>query len=91
MERITKRDGLLVRSKFKEEYGSQTILHALADYEDAEEQGLLVKIECRCKDCVYADFAGCSKGTCYCLKHESYMEEDDFCKRAEKYEEEAEA
>ncbi|MBO5921938.1 MAG: hypothetical protein J6Q48_06075 [Bacteroidaceae bacterium] len=25
----------------------------LAEYEDAEEQGLMVKIECRCKDCVY--------------------------------------
>lgn len=25
----------------------------LKEYEDAEEQGLLVRVECRCKDCVH--------------------------------------
>lgn len=53
MDRLTKRDGLLVRSKFKGEYGSQTILHALADYEDAEEQGLLVRLPCKVGDTVW--------------------------------------
>lgn len=62
----------------------------LADYEDAEEQGLLVKVECHCKDCKHVDFAGCKNKTCYCLEHECYMQEDDFCKYAERYKEEAE-
>lgn len=40
MERLTERDGLLVHSKLSGEFGSQTILQALADYEDLEEQVL---------------------------------------------------
>ena len=43
MERLTKRDGLVVHSVFEGDFASQNILHALADYEDAEEQGLLFR------------------------------------------------
>lgn len=53
MERITERDGLCVKIKFKGEYGSQNILHALADYEDAEEQGLLLRLPCKVGDTVW--------------------------------------
>lgn len=31
----------------------QLLFEKLAQYEDAEEQGLLVKVECHCKDCVH--------------------------------------
>ena len=41
MERLTERDGLIVHSKFKGDFASQNILHRLAEYEDAEEDGLL--------------------------------------------------
>ena len=47
MERLTKRDGLVVHSVFEGDFASQNILHALADYEDAEEQGLLLRLPCK--------------------------------------------
>lgn len=53
MERLTERNGLCVKSKFSGDFGSQNILHALADYEDAEEQGLLVRLPCKVGDVVY--------------------------------------
>lgn len=56
----------------------------LRDYEQAEEDGLLIRVECRCKDCVHVDYAGCSNTTCYCMKNGCFMQEDDFCKYAEK-------
>ena len=64
-------------------------LKELKAYRDAEKQGLLVKIDCRCRGCKHVDFAGCKNKTCYCLKNECYMQEDDFCKYAERYKEEA--
>lgn len=66
------------------------VIEKLAEYERLEEQGLLVKIECHCKDCKHVDFAGCNNGACYCYMNECYMNEDDFCKYAERYKEEAE-
>lgn len=53
MERLTERDGLIVRSKFKGDFASQNILHRLAEYEQAEEDGLLIKLPCRVGDVVY--------------------------------------
>lgn len=53
MERLTERDGLIVHSKLVGEFGSQTILQALAEYEDLEEQGLLLKLPCKVGDVVY--------------------------------------
>lgn len=61
-----------------------TVFDKLAEYEQAEEDGLLIRIECRCKDCVHVDYAGCSNTTCYCMKNSCFMQEDDFCKYAEK-------
>jgi hypothetical protein len=90
MERLTERDGLIVHSKFKGDWGSQNILHRLAEYEDAEEDRLLIRVECRCKDCVHVDYAGCLNTTCYCMKNSCFMQEDDFCKYAEKPKTEAE-
>lgn len=65
-------------------------VNELEEYKEHEEQGLLVKINCRCRDCKHVDFAGCTDKTCYCYKNECYMNEDDFCKYAEKDNEEAE-
>lgn len=43
MERLTERDGILVRSRLSGDFATQNILQRLAEYEDAEEQGLLHK------------------------------------------------
>ncbi len=53
MERLTEREGILVKSKFKGEYASQNILTRLADYEDAEEQGLLLRLPCKVGSTLY--------------------------------------
>lgn len=53
MSRLTERDGLVVHSKFKGDFASQNILHKLADYEDKEEQGLLIELPCKVGDTVY--------------------------------------
>lgn len=53
MERLTERDGLIVKTKFNSDYGSQNILQRLADYEDAEEQGLLLRLPFRKGQTVY--------------------------------------
>ena len=53
MERLTERDGLIVHSKFKGDFASQNILHRLAEYEQAEEDGLLIKLPCRVGDALY--------------------------------------
>lgn len=54
MERITERNGLLVKSKLVGEFGSQTILQALADYEDLEEHGKFIKLPCKVGDIVWS-------------------------------------
>ena len=53
MERLTKRDGLVVHSVFEGDFASQNISHALAYYEDAEEQGLLLRLPCPIGSTVY--------------------------------------
>ena len=50
---MTEREGILVKSKFKGEYASQNILARLAEYEDAEEQGLLLRLPCKVGSTVY--------------------------------------
>lgn len=50
----------------------------------AEEQGLLFKIPCHCKDCIYVNYEGCAGTTCYCMKNSCFMQNDDFCVYAEK-------
>lgn len=53
MERMTERDGLCVKAKFTGDFGTQNILHKLADYEDLEEQGLLITLPCKLNEMVY--------------------------------------
>ena len=33
----------------------------------------------RCKDCVHADWSGLPEGMLYCMVHEHYLSEDDYC------------
>ena len=56
MERLTEwKDDkkLLVKTKFSGDFGSSNILIALAEYEDLEEQGLLLRLPCKVGDIVY--------------------------------------
>ena len=56
MERLTEwKDDkkLLVKTKFSEDFGSSNILIALAEYEDLEEQGLLLRLPCPIGTTVY--------------------------------------
>lgn len=64
--------------------GHQKCCNKLAEYEDLEEQGLLLRLPCHCKECKHVDYAGCAGTTCYCMKNGAFMQEDDFCKYAEK-------
>lgn len=59
----------------------KTILNKLAAYEDAEEQGLLVKVECRCKDCKnWADkVAGCTEHIKLCTVGGYMVGENGYC------------
>ena len=54
MERLTERDGILVKSRFSGDFATQNILQRLEDYEDAEEQGLLLRLPCKVGDTVWA-------------------------------------
>ena len=57
MERLTewKDDNkLLAKTKFNGDFGSANVLNRLAEYEDAEEQGLLLKLPCKVGDDIYA-------------------------------------
>lgn len=62
-------------------------IEKLAKYEDLEEQGKLIEIKCRCKDCMDVDYSGCRGTTVYCTRYECYVQEDDFCKHADPYQE----
>lgn len=56
MERLTEwKDDkkLLAKAKFRGDFGSQNILQSLAEYENLEEQGLLLKLPCKVGDKVY--------------------------------------
>lgn len=66
---------------------SRLAIAKLAEYEDLEEQGLLIRLPCHCKDCKYVDYEGTDS---YCLRNSAFMQEDDFCKYAEKDEYKAE-
>ena len=56
MERLTEwKDDkkLLAKSKFSGDFGSANILCKLAEYEDLEEQGLLLWLPCKIGDTIY--------------------------------------
>ena len=44
---------LLAKTKFSGDFGSANILIALAEYEDLEEQGLLLRLPCKVGSTVY--------------------------------------
>lgn len=91
MERLTDKitnieNGNVLSYRLKREFDSLKGIQKLGAYEDAEEQGLLLRIECHCKDCKYVNFDGCLNTTCYCRKNGCFMQMDDFCKYATKEE-----
>ena len=56
MERLTEwKDDkkLLAKTKFSGDFGSANVLGKLAEYEDLEEQGLLLKLPCKVGSTVY--------------------------------------
>ena len=79
MERLTKRDGLTVHSVFDGDFASQNIIHALAEYEDLEEQCLLLKLKLKVGDtfwelndnfsppCIYSRKAHTLQHVQYCM------------------------
>ena len=57
MERLTEwkdNRNMLAKTKFSGDFGSANILCKLAEYEDLEEQGLLLRLPCKVGDVVYA-------------------------------------
>lgn len=88
MERLTKRIGNSVAySEFNSNNSDgcyemmDNCLHKLAEYKDAEEQGLLVKIECRCKDCVHWSdgVAGATEHVKLCTVGGYMVGENGYC------------
>ena len=77
MERLTVRDsdGLLVHSKFKGDWASQNILDKLAEYEDLEEQGLLLRLPCKAGSTIYKVY----KMPTRCTVHEQYRDDYSCC------------
>ena len=56
MERLTEwKDDrkLLAKTKFSGDFGSANVLSRLAEYEDAEEQGLLLRLPCKVGNVIY--------------------------------------
>ena len=56
MERLTEwKDDkkLLAKTKFSGDFGSANVLGRLAEYEDLEEQGLLLRLPCKVGDDIY--------------------------------------
>lgn len=72
MERLTIRCGSCVGAVNPDDMGSQRILRKLADYEDAEEQGLLLRLPCKVGDTVY------TVDWYWDCKYGNYCPEEDF-------------
>ena len=56
MERLTEwKDDkkLLAKTKFSGDFGSANVLNRLTEYEDLEEQGLLLRLPCKVGDVIY--------------------------------------
>ena len=83
MDRLTKRNSDdsvgIPQNRYYNYNDFQKVMSKLADYEDAEEKGLLFKVDCRCKDRAYVNYDGCLNTTCYCRKNGCFMQENDFC------------
>ena len=82
MERLTEwKDDkkLLAKTKFSGDFGSANILIALAEYEDLEEQGLLLRLPCKVGSPLYKVYKKPTK----CTAHGEYK--DDYaCQGCEK-------
>lgn len=85
MERLTRKNKSINSYILKDPsaIGCMDAVDKLGNYEDLEEQGLLFKIPCRCKDCIHVNYEGCAGTTCYCMKNGCFMQNDDFCIYAE--------
>lgn len=57
------------------------LFNRLKEYEDAEEQGLLQQLECRCKDCVhwFGKTAGCTEHVKQCIVGGYMIGENGYC------------
>ena len=105
MERLTNRikqigkDDLIVYTKGKYEDtvpgemshdDIRAVLKKLAYYEDAEEQGLFVKIQCHCKDCKHwwNGSVRCTEHVKLCAIGGYMIGENGYCLYAEKESEE---
>ena len=88
-EKIAKARGHELQSieskQFWEHYQVREWLKELKKYKDAEEQGLLVKIECRCKDCVHwsDSVAGATEHVKLCTVGGYMVGENGYCVYAE--------
>lgn len=60
----------------------QKAFDRLAEYEDADETGLIAA--CHCGDCKYVDWRSMSTLRIRCAKIEMYKDADDFCKYAKR-------
>lgn len=71
----------------------EDIIEKLAEYEDAEEKGLLVKIKCQCKDCSHwiNACAGCTDNVKLCDVGHYMVGANGFCVYAERKRRENEA
>ena len=79
-------DGLGYSSKCNKCDFTYEICEKLGEYEDAEEQGLFIKIPCHCKDCSHwvDGCAGCTEHVKLCDVGHYMVGENGYCLYAEK-------
>ena len=84
MERLTEwKDDkkLLAKTKFSGDFGSANVLSRLAEYEDADEQGLLLRLPCKVGDTVYIiapKYRDCGREQCDSYDSEQFLK--TYCK-----------
>ena len=95
MERLTKVSAVgehlprkplnLIHKSDSSESNLTEILEKLGKYEDAEEQGLFIKIPCHCKDCSHwvDGCAGCTEHVKLCDVGHYMVGENGYCLYAE--------
>ena len=79
MERLTEwKDDkkLLAKTKFNGDFGSANVLGRLAEYEDAEEQGLLLRLPCKIGDTIWDN--DCGKPCAYAITGFSFGAGEDY-------------
>ena len=82
-----KKEKISVNSQYEKKSNVWTAdcIEKLGAYEDAEEQGLLVKIQCHCKDCKHwkDGVAGCTQHVKLCGIGGYMVGENGYCLYAE--------